>query len=251
MQSIHRRNIYITLMLLLVVRLLVNLDSESEVPYDHSYFLYSSILSALRNTNPGLASDIHNNPHFPRYCMSQLLPGGKREFSKTGIIADRFIFLISSLEAEILDKIKHGLELQGHIILGSNILLIHSITLETTRISSGIINMISRSPIVLKHQGKYVTSKDDIFSSVLQANIISKYAKVKGTLPKIQFMRITNSKSKLSNLKGTGIPSSMISFTISADYDLLDFIQNTGIGAKTQIGFGFIEEQKNGVDYDL
>ena len=73
----------------------------------------------------------------------------------------------------------------------------------------------------------------------------------KGTLPKIQFMRITNSKPKLSNLKGTGIPSSIISFTISADYDLLDFIQNTGLGSKTQMGFGFIEEQKSGVEYDF
>ena len=238
-------------MLLLKVRLIVNLDSGSEVPYDHSYSLYSSILNALRNSDSGLALAIHNNPHFPRYCMSQLLPGGKRQFSKTGIIADRFIFLISSLEAEILYKIKRGLELQKQIILGSIVLPVRSTTLEPTSISSSIINMISRSPIVLKHQGKYVTSKDDIFSSVLQSNIISKYAKVKGTVPRIQFMRITNSKPKLSNLKGTGIPSSIISFTISADYDLLDFIQNTGLGSKTQMGFGFIEEQKSGVEYDF
>jgi|GEM_PF-5348040 CRISPR-associated endoribonuclease Cas6 len=226
------------------MRLIINLDGGNEVPYDHSYLLYSAVINAVRSVDTSLASAIHNNSHYPWYCLSQLLPGGKREYTKTGMKAERFIFLISSLDTAVLEKIKAGIERQENIFVGNIEMSVHSTMMETPYISSGIVNMISRSPIVLKSEGRYVSSKDEDFQSVLQNNITSKYAKVKQLLPRIKFMRITSAKSKLSALKGIRIPSTMVNFTISADYDLIDFIASVGIGSKTQMGFGFIEEQR-------
>lgn len=233
------------------MRLIINLDGAFEIPYDHSYLLYSAVLSAMKNIDQDLVSQIHNNSRSPKYCMSQLLPGGKRNFTKSGLRAERFIFLISSLNSEILEKIKSGIEKQKFITIGNSKLPVHSTILENPPITSGIVNMISRSPIVLKNEGKYITARDPDFSRVLENNIAAKYMKVRGGSPRIRFLRITDTKVKLSNLKGVGIPSSMVAFTISADYDLIEFIVNVGVGAKTQMGFGFIEEQKKGVDNDF
>ena len=226
------------------MRLVINLDCNGEVPYDHQYLLYSSILNSVKGADENLVSKIHDNSHSPRFSLSQLLPVGEREFKGSGIKADRFIFFISSLDVTILEKIKFGIESKNYIIIGNNRMLIHSIKFETPRISSEIVNMISRSPVILKNENKYITTSDENFSTILQNNIISKYKKVTGKEPYIKFIRLTNSKSKLSILKGAGIPSSMLTFTIGANYELLDFIVNVGIGAKTQMGFGYIEEQR-------
>jgi len=234
------------------MRLVFNLNSGgTEIPYDHSYRLYSAILQSLRAVDPSFASSIHDGSFIPKFCISQLLPGGKRVFGKTGIWAERFIFIISSLNDEFLAQIKQKLDSQKEIFLGDISLPIYSIKSETVYVSSEIVNMITRSPIVLKYGGKYITSNDEDFPAILQQNITSKYKKVQGVTANIKFLRITSAKSKLSTLKSAGIPSSMITFTISADYELLEFITRTGIGAKTQMGFGFVEEQKRGIEHDF
>ena len=233
------------------MRLIINLDGGVEVSYDHTYQLYSFIVSAIRKVDQDLASKIHNNSHYPRYCMSQLLPGGKREFGKTSMKAERFIFLVSSLDKEILEKVKSGIEILEKVVIGKSELRLHSITFEHVNITSEIVNMFSRSPIILKENGKYLTPNDENYKTALVNNITSKYMKVKGTVPKIRFLKIISYKSKLMSLKNAKIPASFIKFTISSEYEFIDFIACVGVGSKTQMGYGFVEEERREVNYEF
>lgn len=229
------------------MRLVINFSGEGiTIPYNHSYNIYSAILKTLKIYFSQTSFDIHdkNESYIPKFCMSQLLPGGKRLFMKEGMIADRFILLISSPYEDILEKIKISLENEKKLKLFGNYLNLYSIKFENPKVSSEIITVITRSPIILKDKQTYITSNSEYFHEFLKNNIVSKYMKKTGKIANIYFIRILEHKEKLLEVKGGMIPGSMVKFTIGADYDVLETIMQLGIGSKTQIGFGFVEEDK-------
>ena len=85
------------------MQLIVNLDSDGfEMPYDHSYQLYSSIIKLVSSKDKNKADKLHTYNSGLKFNMSQIMPGGKRQFTKTGFSGERFIFMISSLDANLI-----------------------------------------------------------------------------------------------------------------------------------------------------
>jgi CRISPR-associated endoribonuclease Cas6 len=234
------------------MQLIVNMDSNNfEMPYDHSYQLYSSLLSLIEKQNETVAPKLHGyNPHL-RFNISQIMPGGKRKFTKQGFYGERFVFIISSLDESLIYIMKQALEQSGQISVFNNSFHIHSLLTRNVSPSSEIITVKSRSPIILKVDNKYYfkNSPEEILGA-LEFNIKNKYLKVKGNLPNIRFIKLQKIKLKEIGLKGVKIPGLMITFTISADLEFLSFILTVGIGSKNKMGFGFVEEEKAGDGYD-
>lgn len=230
------------------MQLIVNLDPNNfEIPYDHSYQLYSSLISLLDRLNPDMASQLHGYNSDLRFSMSQIMPGGKRRFTKEGFSGERFIFFISSFNKSILIKIRESLEESGHIVIFNNKFQIHSMFFRDVNPSSEIITIHSRSPIILKTGQKFLFNEpEEVILRAIDSNIRSKYLKANGRDPNIRFIQIQDIKTKKVGIKGVKLPGFLINFTISADLDVLSFILTVGLGSKNKLGFGFVEEEKAG-----
>lgn len=230
------------------MQLIVNLDPNNfEIPYDHSYQLYSSLISLLDRLNPDMASQLHGYNSDLRFSMSQIMPGGKRRFTKEGFSGERFIFFISSFNKSILIKIRESLEESGHIVIFNNKFQIHSMFFRDVNPSSEIITIHSRSPIILKMGQKFLFNEpEEVILRAIDSNIRSKYLKANGRDPNIRFIQIQDIKTKKVGIKGVKLPGFLINFTISADLDVLSFILTVGLGSKNKLGFGFVEEEKAG-----
>ncbi|WP_393971567.1 CRISPR-associated endoribonuclease Cas6 [Oxyplasma meridianum] len=230
------------------MHLIVNLDSNNfEMPYDHSYQLYSSILALVDNQNEAAAEKLHGFNPSSKFSMSQIMPGGKREFTRTGFRGERFIFILSSLDSSIINLFEDSFRSAEFIELFKNKFKIYSILKREVFPTSEIVTIKTKSPAILKDKGKYLLNEsDELILSTLKTNIINKYNKVRGTKPEIRFIKILGLKRKLLDLKGTKLPALMITFTMSADIEIIKFILEVGIGSKNKLGFGFIEEEKAG-----
>ena len=230
------------------MQLIVNLDSNNfEMPYDHSYQLYSSLLALVARQNEFTATRLHQYDSGLKFSMSQLMPGGRRGFTKVGFHGERFVFILSSLDNVLINIFKDSLNSAGDIEIFKNKFKIHSILSREITPSSEIITVKSRSPVILKDNGKYLLNEsDEQILSVLESNINGKYFKVKRSKPNLRFIKILSIKRKVVGIKGIKLPGLMITFTICADIEVLKFILSVGIGSKNQLGFGFVEEEKVG-----
>ena len=230
------------------VQLIVNLDSSNlEVPYDHAYQLYSSLISLVSKQNQEIASQLHGFNSNLKFSLSQLMPGGKRKFTKVGFTGERYVFIISSLETSLIYEIKKSLEVSGFVELFHNHFRIHSVITRNITPTAEILTIKSRSPIILKNDNRYFFKESpEEIQRVLESNIIAKFQKVRGIKPNIRFIKIQGLKLKQVGFKGIKLPGLMIKFTISADIEVLTFILTVGLGSKNKLGFGFIEEEKQG-----
>jgi len=228
------------------MQLIVNLEAdEVEIPYDHSYQLYSGVLALVKVSDPSIASLLHTYNSTSKFSISQLMPGGKRQFTKTGFLGERYIFIISSLDESLIEIFRNALGSSENIKIFDRTFKIHSIIKREISPSSEIINIKTRSPIVLKSDNKYLSKESEsIISEALLSNIKRKYVRVKGVDPDIRFIQILNLKQKIIGVKGVKLPAFMLSLTISADINVLRFILTVGLGSKNKLGFGFVEEEK-------
>ena len=226
------------------MHLLINLDGKGvSIPYNHSYELYSSVLNVLKIHNPELAEQIHSKGSIPSFCMSELLPGGRKEFTKDNILAERYILLLSSLNSKIVLEISNALSKEGKLSIDSFNLKIFSIYMKEIKPSSEVLTLVSKGPVVIKNNNKYLTGKDPDFQEKLVENIKKKYKAATGKDGKIYFLKVLTAKNKLVKIKEGLIPCTMIKIIISADFELLEVLLNVGVGSKTQMGFGFLEEE--------
>ena len=226
-------------------KLIVNFDSSVSgaiLPYDHQYMLYSSLLNQIDHVDSGLARLIHTEKTKPLFVMSQIIPAGNRSFTPDGIKADRFVLIFVSDDEKILDRIDRSFSEFGHLEVGPMVLNYHSSTRLAVPSPPTTPELVTRSPIILKGNGKYISFGDSNFSDILKSAILRKAMAVGGSQAEsISFLRIVEGRRKAFTVHSAKIPCSIIKFIIDADRTILDTILIYGIGAKTQMGFGMIE----------
>lgn len=235
------------------MQLIVNLDSDGfEMPYDHSYQLYSSIIKLVSSKDKNKADKLHTYNSGLKFNMSQIMPGGKRQFTKTGFSGERFIFMISSLDANLIIYFQELFVASKEIILFEHVFKIHSAISKNVNPSSEIITLITRSPAILKVNKKYLSneSENEILMAI-KANILNKYLKVTGNMPDINFIKIVKLKRKIVEIKGTKLPAFMLGIAISSNLEVLKFLLDVGLGSKNQLGFGFLEEERMGDNFGV
>jgi CRISPR-associated endoribonuclease Cas6 len=180
------------------------------------------------------------------------MPGGKRKFSKNGFVGERYLFFISSENDKLIFSLRDLLEENKKINLFDHKFEIYSLRIRKVEPSSELLMLKTRSPAILKENNHYLYSEDieEISDSVLR-NIKSKYLKAKGKEPNVRFLKIIKIKRKIVGFKNVKLPAFMIYFLISADNDVLKFIMQVGLGNKTKLGYGFIEEAIGGMISEL
>ena len=235
------------------MQLIVNLDSDGfEMPYDHSYQLYSSIITLVSNKDQDKADKLHTYNSGLKFNMSQIMPGGKRKFTKTGFSGERFIFIISSLDVNLVIYFQELFISSKEIDIFDHTFKIHSAIIKNVNPSSEIITLKTRSPVILKYNNKYLfdESESELLAAI-EANILNKYLKVTGNKPDIKFIKIINLKRKIVEIKGTKLPAFMLDLAISSDLEVLKFLLDVGLGSKNQLGFGFLEEERMGDNFGV
>lgn len=237
----------------MLMQLIVNLDSDGfEMPYDHSYQLYSSIIALVSNKDKGTADKLHTYNSNLKFNMSQLMPGGRRKFTKTGFSGERFIFMISSIDTSLITFLQELFNSSTKIELFNHSFKIHSVISKNVYPSAEIITLRTRSPVILKENNKYLFNEsEDKILDVIETNIENKYLKVSGRKPNIKFIKIIKLKRKIVGVKGIKLPAFMLDLAISSDMEVLKFLLDVGLGTKNQLGFGFLEEEKMGDNFGV
>lgn len=223
-------------------KLIVNIDNfnNSIIPYEHQYYIHSYILSELKVINEKLANEMYNSK-IPYFVMSQLNPGGNSIFKKDGFYCKRFVLFINSENRYLLEFLKNIFSENKIILLKDIKLRVHSSYIFQPKIDEIIPELVTRSPIILKNNSRYVAYGDDIFYDTFLESIEKKFAKILNKSITIRGLNIIYGKRKLYHIHNAPIECSVIKFIIDADVDVIRAILCFGIGKNTRLGFGMVD----------
>ena len=231
------------------MKLIVNFNHPTNgapIPYDHQYMVYSGILKCLSSVDSGLSDDIHSGAGAPSFVMSQLLRAGEKTFDVDGLFAERFVLLIASRNVSVLDKMREGLLKCGEIQLGKQRLPFHSAEIARESSVGSMPQLVTKSPVVIKSDGRFIRSDSKDFVNALKDNICRKYVAISGEpAPQIRFLRIVESKPKACRVGSTKIPCTHLKMVIDSDPRLIECMLTNGVGSKNQLGFGYIEDARS------
>ncbi len=140
--------------------------------------------------------------------------------------------------------------------LGSNNVRIGPLTVRSFRLDDNIStfnisNMISRSPVIIKHNEEYIDAENINFLTEVKKDIIKKYRDINGLEPEIDLIKIIHFRTVNLKIDNKMEKASMIKFTVMADNRVINNILNTGIGELTKYGFGYIDEEKVPSDFGI
>ena len=223
-------------------KLVINLinDSKKIIPYDHQYYLHAYILSELKSINIALSNELYNSK-IPYFVMSQLIPSGNAHFDKLGFYSGKLVLIINSSNSDLLNYIKKIFD-EGQIISLKELnLRVHSSHIFKPELSTYLPELSSRSPVIIKYNNRYVGYGDKDFEAILKLSIQNKVEKILQRPIKIDGLKITYGKRKLSHIHNSPITSSIIKFVILSDLDVIKTILCCGVGKSTQLGYGMVD----------
>jgi CRISPR-associated endoribonuclease Cas6 len=231
------------------MKLVVNFDrprSGSPIPYDHQYMVYSGLLKCLSSVDSSLSDALHSTKKKPNFVMSQLLGVGGKVFDKDGIQSQRYVLLIASRDLQLLEQMRNGIEGTKEMRVGVLDLPYHSSEIVKVSVPGPFPELVTKSPIALKKDGRFIRHGEDSFEAALKDNVRRKYASITGCeAPDTGVLRIMESKTKLFRVGPAMIPCTHMRFCIDAPPELIAIMLTDGIGSKNQLGFGFIEEARS------
>ncbi|MEM0136360.1 MAG: CRISPR-associated endoribonuclease Cas6, partial [Thermoplasmatales archaeon] len=219
----------------------LTISSNSTVPYDHQYELYSSVQSKIGMTDPNISHNIHESRGVPLFNMSSLLPIGF-EGKPIWPNARLFALYINTTRQDVADTILAALKVGTQLTLNSCMLNLVSIDRGTVAMEHPPVTpeLRCRGPIVIREKGKYFRVGDDGFESRLIAALKRKSDAVTGRDTIVRGLKITSAHKKRYTVAGHGIPASILSFILDADEDVIRTALTYGVGSKTQMGFGMV-----------
>lgn len=223
-------------------KLIINIDNfnNSLIPYEHQYYLHAYILSELQKINTKLASELYNSK-IPYFVMSQLIPGGKSVFKKDGFYSRRLVLFINSENKPLLEFLKTVFA-DGKIILLKDLKLqVHSSYIFDPTIDELIPELVTRSPLILKDNNKYIAYGDANFNTILLKSLTGKLSKIFEYDVKIRGINVIYGKKKLYHIHNSPIVCSVIKFIIDADPEVVKALLCFGIGKNTRLGFGMVD----------
>ena len=145
-------------------KLIINLNNKEKaaIPYEHQYFIHAYILSEIRKFNEKLASQLYHSK-IPYYVMSQLIPSNKAIFNKDGFICDKLLFFITSSDLSLLKFLKFVFDENKIIQIKNSKLTVYSSYIIEQKINAIVPEIVTRSPIILKENGRYIAYGDKNF----------------------------------------------------------------------------------------
>jgi CRISPR-associated endoribonuclease Cas6 len=217
------------------------LSSETSVPYDYKYELYSAIMARIKNRNSELSTLIHTSRGIPLLNISSLLPlkfNGSAKWPNARL----FALVINTVNSDVAETISAVFEKGVTIILNSVMLSVVSMTQKTVdfKYLPTLPVLKSRAPVVIRDNGKYYRFGDTEFEYKLAYSLKRKADAATGKNTVVRGLTITSGHRKIYVINGHAVPASIISFIIDADEDVVRTALVYGVGSKTQMGFGMV-----------
>ncbi|AAT43338.1 CRISPR-associated endoribonuclease Cas6 [Picrophilus oshimae] len=219
-------------------------QNQKTISYSDIYSIFENIIFEIGRSKPLIKSAMIDD--FPYYCGSHPLPY-KGRISNNTISYGKYRIYISSGYYKIIDDIMDAIK-SGNV--KHRLMRINSVKMENNNCFFDTVNMISRSPVIIKYNGEYIDANNRNFVDAIKNDIIKKYS-FTGLNGYIDFIKIIHFKTLNLRINNEDIKASMIKFTIMSDNKIINNILNTGIGELTKSGFGFIDEERIPLDFGI
>ena len=215
---------------------------EKMIPFDHNYMVGSSLYRLLAAQSPEYAQALHNKTNHKGYVISSLLPSGKRIYDQ-GIGAERYVLIVASRDNNLLAALQVAIQKQGHLNVNNSLLPLIQATIVNINIPPPPCELLTKSPVLIKKDKRFIRPDDAGFNEEVLDWIKRKYAHYyQKPCPEIRLFNIVNYENKLKVVKLNKLACTVMRFFIDAPEDVIEMLLTEGLGSKTALGFGFVDE---------
>jgi CRISPR-associated endoribonuclease Cas6 len=229
--------------------------SKGILPWDYQYALASMLYDKLSVGNIRLANESHFHVGFKFYNFSNLIFKNHKSSPK-GLVFENAYFILTSPDVEFIRSFTEGLLQEPEFNLHKERFIVTKIEILRQKHMKSPSIFKTLSPIFLKtsreKDGKLIEwalyPKDGKFYENIHKNLVERYSAYWGKPPEnehFEIISIKNFKPKKiligSGERATQRRCSLMTFTVEANTELLNFAYDAGIGEKNAMGFGCLE----------
>ncbi|MEA2054880.1 MAG: CRISPR-associated endoribonuclease Cas6 [Candidatus Thermoplasmatota archaeon] len=229
--------------------------SEGILSYNYQYVLASMLYEKLAVGNIKLADETHFRQGFKFYNFSNLIFENHRPSSK-GLAFEDAYFILTSPGAVFIKSFTEGLLQEPEFNLYKENFVVTKIEILKGNEMESPCTFKTLSPVFVKtlreKDGELVEwelyPKDGKFYENVHKNLVKRYTKYYGNGPTndhFEIVGIKDFKPKRivvgSGEMATPRRCSLMTFTVEASEELLQFAYDAGIGEKNAMGFGCLE----------
>lgn len=227
--------------------------NNSILEYNYNEDLRKLILLYLSKTDNNLARLFHDDPHYI-FSFSNIL--GHSHSNKYGIFIKRGVIFVSSPNKDFIFTLLKSFLKFPILEIGlsnstkfaiSNMRILDNLSYDSPA------KLMTLSPIILKRDNKYIAISGDssdndvnLWIDTLKYSVKSRYKFFTGNIIDNVGIEINKSdfKTKYIKIKDQRYLCSEGKLEISANREVLEFINDIGLGMKQKFGFGYIEAIK-------
>lgn len=226
-----------------------NLKDPITVPLNYNYPVQSAVYRKLQQVSE---SDFWhdegflNNNLFKAFVFGSL-KGDYKIVSKHMHFSNTISFEVRSPLFEFCDALQRSFELYPSIRLFDTVIPLQDLKIKNEHINSDRVIVQTNSPVSV-HQtcedGKtvYFSPDMDEFAHGLQSNFAHKYQAIMGTAPPpVTITPIGEHKKIVTTYKKIWVTAYKGRYLLEGNHKALEFIYNTGLGAKSSQGFGMVD----------
>ncbi len=238
----------------------VKKTTSGVLSFDYQYALASVLYRKLALGNIRLANASHAHDGFKFYTFSNLIISGRQK-SKNGLQFSDAYFLLSSPDVEFVRSFAEGLLQEPVFRLHTEQFVVTSIEiLQDTQLPNPCV-FKTLSPIFVKtvreKNGMLVEwdlyPSDGKFHENIHRNLVERYTEFYGKKPNsdhFEILSVNHVKPKRIVIGGgpsaTPRRCSLMTCTVDASRELLQFAYDAGFGEKNAMGFGCVEVVEHG-----
>lgn len=227
------------------------MESELTLPIGYHHIIQSIIYRNMKGQNY-LSNFVHNEGYVYKERQYRMftfsLLEGKYAINNGNISFNDVVrFEVRSPEHSLIRAIKENIERNG-IYYPSNYIKEVELTLKDERIDEENIMIKMVSPLSVystdqtTKQTYFYEPNDDLFSSMVNDNFKRKYAAYTGIYPEsditIKPEKVLKKDKYVTKYKGFYLSGWKGEYELSGEKKYLDFLYQTGVGAKNAQGFG-------------
>lgn len=230
------------------IKLFFKTEPGFSLPFNYNHQLQSGIYRKLGEI--GRSDFIHDvgytSKHFKGFVFGSV-NGDLSVKEKKLVFGKSLFFELRSFSYEFCDDIQRSFERFPYMKFFDTELGLSDMKLGNVHINGERAEFCAQTPVIVHKKtqdGKtvYYSPDDEAFLPGLKENFIKKYSALTGKEASgISIDTFGNYKKTVTNYKGTWINAYKTNFIISGDSESLEFIYNTGLGAKNSQGFGMLD----------
>lgn len=241
------------------------------LPMDYQYYISAWIYKVIGQADPAFAHFLHSQGYADGNKQFKLFAYSPLKFGKPTLWKERALFELNTDRVELhvgfylpdaAERFIVGLFNQQEVYLGDRFNGIELAVSQIERLPepapTATMRYRATSAVVVSARtddskyARYLSPTDEGYAQMLKNNLLQRWATIPGATPlpaDFDFdWRVTNEpKSKLVTIKpGTPFESKVrgyvYSFDLTAPEALHQLIGSTGLGEKSSMGFGWVEE---------